>query len=79
MQAEEINFKIIEVGKTISAEDIENEYDAIVICTGASVKRELSIPGSSLRVLSKQWISYLFNNKAVTLTERNTRFLLRKK
>ena len=47
MEAEGINFKInIEVGNTISAKDIENEYDAIVICTGASIKRDLPIHSS---------------------------------
>ena len=81
MQAEGINFKInIEVGKTISAEDIENEYDAIVICTGASVKRELPIPGSELKGAEQEMDFFSPTNKAVDgQHERNTRFLAKNK
>lgn len=34
-----------EVGKDISAEKLNNEFDAIVICTGATVPRDLNIDG----------------------------------
>jgi glutamate synthase (NADPH/NADH) small chain len=81
MQAEGINFKInIEVGKTISAEDIENEYDVIVICTGASIKRELPIPGSELKGVEQAMNFLPHNNKAVDgQHERNRRFLAKNK
>ena len=77
MEAEGINFKIsIEVGKTISAKDIENEYDAIVICTGASIKRDLPIPGSELNGVVQAMNFLPHNNKAVDgQIERNTKYL----
>ncbi len=38
-----------EVGKDISADQIRQEYDAIVFCTGATVPRDLPIPGRELK------------------------------
>lgn len=38
-----------EVGKDISADQIHQEYDAIVFCTGATVPRDLPIPGRELK------------------------------
>ena len=77
MEAEGINFKInIEVGKTISAKDIENEYDAIVICTGASIKRDLPIPGSELKGVEQAMNFLPHNNKAVDgQIKRSTKYL----
>ena len=77
MEAEGIKFKInIEVGKTISAKDIENEYDAIVICTGASIKRDLPIPGSELNGVEQAMNFLPHNNKAVDgQIKRNTKYL----
>ena len=76
MEAEGINFKInIEVGKTISAKDIENEYDAIVICTGSSIKRDLPIPGSELKGVEQAMNFLPHNNKAVDgQIKRNTKY-----
>jgi len=81
MQAEGINFKInFEVGKAISAKDIENKYDAIVICTGASIKRELPIPGSELKGVEQAMDFLPHNNRAVDGQQaRNTRFSANKK
>jgi glutamate synthase (NADPH/NADH) small chain len=77
MKAEGINFKInIEVGKTISAKDIENEYNAIVICTGASIKRDLPIPGSELKGVEQAMNFLPHNNRAVDgQHERSPKFL----
>ena len=48
--AEGIEFNTsIEVGKDISTKKLEKEFDAIIICIGASVKRNLPIPGSDLK------------------------------
>ena len=48
--AEGIDFRTsIEVGKDISTVDLENQFDAIIICVGASIKRNLPIPGSDLK------------------------------
>ena len=66
LEAEGIIFKCnVEVGKTISAEDIEKEFDAVVLCTGASVKRELPIPGTDLKGVTQAMDFLPHNNKAV--------------
>ncbi len=38
-----------EVGKTISAEQIERDFDAVVLCVGATVPRDLQAPGRELK------------------------------
>jgi glutamate synthase (NADPH/NADH) small chain len=66
LEAEGIIFKSnAEVGKTISAETIESEFDAIVLCTGASIKRELPIPGADLNGVVQAMDFLPHNNKAV--------------
>ena len=66
LQAEGIIFKCeVEVGKTISAEQIEKEFDAVVLCTGASIKRELPIPGTELNGVVQAMYFLPHNNKAV--------------
>ena len=48
--AEGIEFNTsIEVGKDIPTKELEKEFDAIIMCIGASVKRNLPIPGSDLK------------------------------
>lgn len=37
------------VGKTISVETLKNDFDAVVLCGGATVKREMGIKGSHLK------------------------------
>jgi glutamate synthase (NADPH/NADH) small chain len=37
------------VGKTISAEKIEQDFDAVVLCVGATVPRDLQAPGRELK------------------------------
>ena len=47
---EGITFKTgVHVGKDISAEQLKEEHDALLLCGGATIKRELPIPGSDLR------------------------------
>ena len=49
MEAEGITFKTrIHVGKDISAATLKQEFDALVLCGGATVRRELPIPGADL-------------------------------
>ncbi|MGV8905659.1 MAG: glutamate synthase subunit beta [Acetobacterium sp.] len=49
MKAEGINFITdIEVGKDLAIETIQSEYDAIVLCGGATKPRDLPIEGRSL-------------------------------
>lgn len=66
LKAEGIIFKCnAEVGKTISAETIESEFDAVVLCTGASIKRELPIPGADLNGVVQAMDFLPHNNKAI--------------
>jgi len=77
LEAEGIIFKCnAEVGKTISAETIESEFDAIVLCTGASIKRELPIPGADLIGVVQAMDFLPHNNKAVDgQHERDDKYL----
>lgn len=46
MEDEGIRFKVnAEVGKNINPDELNEDYDAIVVCTGATVPRDLPIPG----------------------------------
>lgn len=38
----------VEIGKDITAKEIEDKFDAIAICTGSTVARDLPIPGREL-------------------------------
>ena len=63
---EGIKFKCnIEVGKTITVNELEDEFDSIVIAVGASVKRSLPIPGSELNGVVQAMDFLPHNNKAV--------------
>jgi ferredoxin--NADP+ reductase len=49
--AKEPNFRLfanIELGKDVSLKDLREQYDAVVLSTGASKGRKLSIPGEEL-------------------------------
>lgn len=47
LAAEGIIFKTnVNVGKDISAKDLSEEYDAVVLCTGATWPRDLPLPGN---------------------------------
>ena len=66
LEAEGIAFKCnVEIGKTISATDLEKEFDAVVLCTGATIKRDLPIPGSDLHGVVQAMNFLPHNNKAV--------------
>ena len=46
MQAEGIEFRTnMDVGGAVSAEEILNSYDAVVLCCGAKKARDLNVPG----------------------------------
>ena len=81
LEAEGIIFKCnTEVGKTISAHELESEFDAIVLCTGASVMRELPIPGSDLKGVVQAMDFLPHNNKAVDgQHEREAKYLAKDK
>ncbi len=49
MEAEGIRFKTnADVGNNVSAKELAEEYDALVLCGGATVPRDLKIPGRDL-------------------------------
>ncbi|TPW76303.1 glutamate synthase subunit beta [Schumannella soli] len=49
MQAEGTRFRAgVEIGKDISWADLKSRYDAVVVATGATVPRDLPIPGRDL-------------------------------
>ncbi|XP_034952284.1 putative glutamate synthase [NADPH] isoform X4 [Chelonus insularis] len=49
LAAEGIVFKTgVDVGKDISAQQLKEEYDAVLLCTGATWPRDLPIPGRHL-------------------------------
>ncbi len=50
MEAEGILFQCdVHVGKDIKAEELKNDFDAIVLCGGATVRRNLPIEGADLK------------------------------
>lgn len=50
MEKEGIQFKTgVHVGVDVTAEELKNEFDAIVLCGGATVRRNLPIPGADLK------------------------------
>jgi glutamate synthase (NADPH/NADH) small chain len=55
----------IEIGKDISSVEIENTFDAVLLATGASIKRDLPIPGSDLKGVIQAMDFLPHNNKAV--------------
>jgi glutamate synthase (NADPH/NADH) small chain len=49
LEEEGIDFQYgVEVGRDVSAEQLSEDYDAVVVCIGSRVERELGIPGSDL-------------------------------
>jgi glutamate synthase (NADPH/NADH) small chain len=49
MDDEGVRFKVnAEVGKNINPDELKEDFDAIVICTGSTVPRDLPIPGRDL-------------------------------
>jgi glutamate synthase (NADPH/NADH) small chain len=50
MDEEGVRFKVnAEVGKNINPDMLKDDFDAIVICTGSTVPRDLPIPGRDLK------------------------------
>ena len=50
--AKEPNFRLfanVELGKDVSLKDLRNQYDVVVLATGASKGRKLGIPGEELK------------------------------
>ena len=63
---EGIKFKCnIEVGKDLKIEEIEKKYDAVLMSTGSTIKRELNIPGDNLSGVIQAMDFLTHNNKYV--------------
>jgi len=63
---EGVNFRCnIDIGKNIKAKELEIKFDAILLATGASIKKELPIPGSNLKGVVQAMDFLPHNNKAV--------------
>ena len=74
---EGINFECnIEVGKNMKIEDLEENFDAILVCTGSSIKRGLDIPGNKLSGVIQAMDFLTHNNKYVDgqLDDHNNTF-----
>jgi glutamate synthase (NADPH/NADH) small chain len=49
LEEEGIEFRYgVEVGRDLDAEELAGDHDAVVVCVGSRVERELGIPGSDL-------------------------------
>jgi len=75
MAAEGIIFKTgVEVGTNFPAEKLVKEFDAVVLCTGATKARDLPIPGRNLKGISFAMEFLLSNTKFLLdqgITEKN--------
>jgi glutamate synthase (NADPH/NADH) small chain len=50
MRAEGINFVChADVGRTITADQLRNEFDAVVLCNGSTRARDIDVPGRELK------------------------------
>lgn len=66
MEEEGIEFKTnTEIGKDIKAEALKEEFDAVILCGGATVRRGLPIPGSELKGVVQAMDFLKQNNKRV--------------
>ena len=66
MVAEGTRFRTgVEVGKDIGWEELRRRYDAVVVCTGATVPRDLPIPGRNLSGVHYAMDYLVQANKAV--------------
>ena len=77
LEEEGIEFVVnTEVGKDIQATQLEEDFDAVVLCMGATVRRELPIPGADLKGVEQAMDFLPHNNKAVDgQHEREAKFL----
>lgn len=65
--AEGIEFKTnVEIGVDIDASSLRNQYDAVVLCGGAAIRRGLTIPGAQLNGVVQAMDFLKGNNKTVS-------------
>tara|TARA_B100000767_G_scaffold108743_1_gene104153 strand:- start:3654 stop:5120 length:1467 start_codon:yes stop_codon:yes gene_type:complete len=66
LEAEGILFECnVEIGKDLSAQQLEADFDIVLLAAGATIKRELPIPGSDLKGVVQAMDFLPHNNKAV--------------
>jgi glutamate synthase (NADPH/NADH) small chain len=66
MEEEGIEFKTnTEIGKDIKADQLKEEFDAVLLCGGATVRRGLPIPGADLKGVVQAMDFLKQNNKRV--------------
>lgn len=66
LEAEGIQFKTgVHVGVDIKAEDIKANYDAIILCGGATIRRNLPIKGANLKGVVQAMDFLAQNNRRV--------------
>jgi glutamate synthase (NADPH/NADH) small chain len=66
MEKEGIQFKTgVHIGVDVSAKDLQNEFDALVLCGGATVRRNLPIPGADLKGVTQAMDFLPQNNRKV--------------
>ena len=66
LQAEGIEFICnSEIGVDIKAETLEKKFDAIILATGATIKRELPVKGNHLKGVVQAMKFLPHNNKVI--------------
>jgi glutamate synthase (NADPH/NADH) small chain len=76
LEREGVAFKCsCEVGKTISAQQLLSEFDAVVLCTGATKPRDLPIDGRQLKGIHFAMDFLTANTRALLNGERNDDFI----
>lgn len=77
LEEEGIEFVVsTEVGKDITAAELEEKFDAVLLSTGATIRRNLPIPGADLKGVEQAMDFLPHNNKAVDgQHQRDPRFL----
>lgn len=67
MDDEGVRFKVnAEVGKSINPEMLKEDFDAIVVCTGSTVPRNLPIPGRDLKGIHYAMDFLTLQNKEIS-------------
>jgi len=81
LEDEGIKFKCnIEIGKDISAKELELNYDSVLISTGSTIKRDLPIPGSKLNGVVQAMDFLPHNNRVVdSQIKRNSKYYAKDK
>jgi glutamate synthase (NADPH/NADH) small chain len=76
LEEEGIKFQCnVEVGKDISTTELLNNFDAVVLCTGATKPRDLPIDGRELQGIHFAMDFLTANTKAILDTTHSTEFI----